>query len=75
MTNRNGQYVLSATDEKKIAAHARAIARKAAYDGAVEAWFDSETGKIIYAECVGLDYYASDSATLRQICRVFTPSK
>ena len=73
MTNRNGCYVLSKSDKKKIEAHARAIAKKAAYDGAIEAWFDSEIGEIRYMECVGSDYYVSDSNSMEQVCRVFTP--
>ena len=75
MTNHNGRYVLSKSDKKKIEAHARAIARKAAYAGAVEAWFDFETGGIRYMECVGSDYYVSDSNSMEQICRVFTPAR
>lgn len=67
MTNHDGRYVLSETDKKKIEAHARAIARKAAYDGAVEAWFDRETGEILYMECVGSDYYASESDAMEFI--------
>lgn len=75
MSNRNNCYVLSETDKKKIEAHARAIARKAAYDGAVEAWFDRETGEILYMECVGSDYYASESDAMECICRVCTPAR
>ena len=75
MRNRNGQYVLSESDKKKIEAHARAIAKKAAYNGAIEAWFDSETGEIRYMECVGSDYCVSNSNSMEQICRVFTPAR
>lgn len=46
----NDQYVLSNTDRNRIAAHARAIARRAAYTGTVEAWFDRSTGQIHYCE-------------------------
>lgn len=75
MSNHNGHYVLSESDKKKIEAHARAIAKKAAYDGAIEAWFDFETGEIRYLECVGSDYYVSDSSTMERICRVFTSAR
>lgn len=75
MSNHNGHYVLSESDKKKIEAHARAIAKKAAYDGAIEAWFDFETGEIHYMECVGSDYYMSDSHTMERICRVSTPAR
>ena len=75
VTNHNGRYTLSKSDKKKIEAHARAIAKKAAYDGAIEAWLDFETGEIHYMECVGSDYCVSDSNSMEQICRVFTPAR
>ena len=75
MSNHDGHYVLSESDKKKIEAHARAIAKKAAYNGAIEAWFDSETGEIHYMECVGSDYCASNSNSMEQICRIFTPAR
>lgn len=75
MINHNGRYVLSESDKKKIEAHTRAIAKKAAYDGAIEAWFDFETGEVRYMECVGSDYYISDSHTMGRICRVYTTAR
>ena len=72
MKKYNGYYVLSNSDKKKIEMHARAIAKKAAYNGAVEVWFDAETGTINYMECIGLDYYKSDSSTMECIYRVST---
>lgn len=75
MSNHDGHYVLSESDKKKIEAHARAIAKKAAYDGAIEAWFDFETGGIRYMECVGSDYYMSESSTMERICRVSTSAR
>ena len=75
MTNHNGRYVLSESDKKKIEAHTRSIARKAAYDGAIEAWFDFETGEIRYMECVGFDYYMSDDHAMELIYRVSTPAR
>ena len=52
----NNKYALSATEKKRIAAHTRALARKASYDGQIEAWFDTETGSIRYNELVGSSY-------------------
>ena len=52
----NGKYALSTTDKKRIAAHIRALARKAAYDGQIEAWFDTTTGSIHYRE-LGVNSY------------------
>lgn len=54
-------YIASATDNKKAMAHARAMARKAPYDGTIECWFNPENGNYIYAECVGETYSESDS--------------
>ena len=54
-------YAASATDNKKAMAHARAMARKAPYDGAIECWFDPENGKFIYVECVGDSWAEYDS--------------
>ncbi len=67
MTNHDGRYVLSESDKRKIEAHARSIAKKATYDGAVEAWFDSEIGVVHYMECVGSTYYESDKSTMEFI--------
>lgn len=75
MTIKNSHYVLSETDKKKIEAHARAIAKQAAYDGAVEAWLNTETGEVSYMECVGLDYCVSESDAMERICRVRTPAR
>lgn len=52
----NGFFTLSTTDKKKTAAHCRAVAKKAAYSGYVEAWLDTETGEIYYLELIGSDY-------------------
>ena len=52
----NGIFTLSATDKKKISARCRAIAKKAAYTGYVEAWFNAESGRVDYVEIVGLGY-------------------
>ena len=52
----SGLFVLSTTEKKKIAAHCRAIAKKAAFTGHVEAWFNTESGRVDYVELVGLEY-------------------
>lgn len=39
-------FTLSESERKEIESHARAIARKAAYNGAVEAWHDTATGEV-----------------------------
>lgn len=60
----DGIYKLSNTDKKRIMAHARAIAadrtRNHQYDGYIEAWFDTDTGKVIYREVVGNGYTKAD---------------
>ena len=52
----NGFFVLSTTDKKRIAAHCRAIAKKAVYAGYVEAWLNTESGRVDYVELIGLEY-------------------
>lgn len=54
-------YAASATDSKKAMAHTRAMARKAAYDGMIECWFNPENGQFIYTECVGESWTESNS--------------
>lgn len=56
MKKAKGVFTLSATDKKRIAAHCRAVAKKAAYAGYVEAWFNTESGRVDYVEIVGLGY-------------------
>lgn len=68
-------FILSESDRKEIEANARAIARKAAYDGAVEAWHDAATGEVQYVECVGSDYIVSERNTMERVCRVPTPAR
>lgn len=64
MKKANGVFTLSATDKKKIAAHCRAVARKAAYTGYVEAWLDNTEGKIHYVELIGLDFVEASNMEL-----------
>lgn len=54
-------YKASATDERRAQSRCNAIARRAAYDGKVEAWLDKETGLIRYVELVGMSYIACES--------------
>lgn len=61
MKKLNGSFLLSATDIAKIESHTRAMARKACYDGSVEAWFDHESGKTYYYEMVGQSYMRFDN--------------
>lgn len=68
-------FTLSEAERKEIESHARAIARKAAYDGAVEAWHDTDTGDVQYLECVGSDYIMPGSKSMERVCRVPTPAR
>lgn len=63
-----GIYILSNTDRKRIKAHTRALAREAAYDGHIEAWFDSSTGKVDYYEFVGSGGYMEAPDDCECIC-------
>ena len=62
----NDIYVLSETDKKRIAAHARAIAksRYGNYSGAIDAYFDATTGETHYYEFVGNGYVDCPGLTL-----------
>lgn len=68
-------FTLSESERNEIESHARAIARKAAYNGAVEAWHDTATGEVQYVECVGSDYIVSERNTMERVCRVPTPAR
>lgn len=68
----NGKYILSATDKKRTQQHCNAIARKASYDGSVEAILNAATGAISYIENVGLDYTAYKEP-FEYICEARTP--
>ena len=61
MKKNNNVFAPSATDARKAMSHARAMARKAHYDGTIECWFDPENGKFLYVECVGNTYSESDA--------------
>lgn len=52
----NGIFALSSTEKKRISARCRAIAKKSAYAGYVEAWFNAKSGRVDYVEIVGLGY-------------------
>lgn len=64
MKKTDSGYRLSASDERRIAAHCRALARGAKYDGMIEAWFNSETGKTRYIECTGSQYIESEDPAI-----------
>lgn len=57
MKRENNRFALSKTDKSRIAAHARAMAKKATYNGYVEAWFDSVSGEITYCELTDYNSY------------------
>lgn len=57
MKKENSRFVLSTTDKGRIAAHARAMAKKATYNGYVEAWFNSVSGEITYCELTDYNSY------------------
>lgn len=60
MKKLDGKFVPSKTDIKMAKSHARAIARKAHYDGSVEVWFDTDNGEFHFHECIGLDRIVSN---------------
>lgn len=57
MKRENNRFVLSKTEKGRIAAHARAMAKKATYNGYVEAWFNSVSGEITYCELTDCSSY------------------
>lgn len=57
MKRENNRFVLSKTEKGRIAAHARAMAKKATYNGYVEAWFNSVSGEITYCELADCNSY------------------
>ena len=50
MKRENNRFVLSKTEKGRIAAHARAMAKKATYNGYVETWFNTARGEVRYCE-------------------------
>ena len=64
---KDGTYELSNTDKKRIMARTRAIAACHQYDGYVEAWFDHDTGKVVYLEIVG-NGYTKGSDDMEFVC-------
>lgn len=61
----DGIFEPSPTDLRRAEAHARAIARKAQYDGEIKVWFDRSSGQFSYLECVGNSYTVSDDPDCR----------
>lgn len=70
----DNQFVASATDIKKAQAHCNALARKAAFDGSIEAWLDQSNGIIRYIEIVGSGYSEGD-ADMKLIAYAYTPER
>lgn len=56
MKKENNRFVLSKTDKGRIAAHVRAMAKKAPYNGYVEAWFNAVRGEVRYCELTDCGY-------------------
>lgn len=50
------EFVPSATDKARAMSHARAMARRAAYDGEVVVFLDRDSGVFYFCEIVGLGY-------------------
>lgn len=57
MKRENNRFMLSKTEKGRIAAHARAMAKKVTYNGYVEAWFNSVSGEITYCELTDYNSY------------------
>lgn len=64
----NGEHKMSATEIKRVEAHTRALARKARFDGCIEAWFDRSNGTVRYYELVGDSWMATDCDDMEFIC-------
>ena len=67
MKKENNRFTLSKTDKSRIAAHARAMAKKATYNGYVEAWFNSVSGKITYCELTDSNSYIEAGKDMKLI--------
>ena len=70
----NNQFVASATDIKNAQSHCNALARKAAFDGNIEAWFDKSTGTIRYIENIG-NSYSIGNDDMKLIAYAYTPER
>ena len=53
MRNINGNYIPSVTEIMQAAAHCRALAARAAYNGCVAAYWDLDDGAVSYHDFVG----------------------
>lgn len=59
MRNINGNYVPSVTEIMRAAAHCRALAARAAYNGRIAAYWDLDDGAVSYHEFVGVGWLDS----------------
>lgn len=67
MKKENNRFVLSKTDKSRIAAHARAMAKKATYSGYVEAWLNTASGEVIYCELTDYNSYIEAGEDMKLI--------
>lgn len=70
----NGQFVASTTDIKRAQSHCNALARKAAFDGNIEAWLDQSNGIIRYIENIG-NGYSGGNTDMKLIAYAYTPER
>lgn len=70
----NDRFVASATDIKKAQSHCNAMARKASFDGNIEAWLNQSNGMIIYVENIG-NSYSEGNADMKLIAWAYTPER
>lgn len=59
MRNINGNHVPSVTEIMRAAAHCRALAAQAAYNGRIAAYWDLDDGAVSYHEFVGVGWLDS----------------
>ena len=57
MKRENYRFVHSKPEKGRIAAHARAMAKKATYNGYVETWFNTARGEVRYCELTDYNSY------------------
>lgn len=67
MKKGNNRFVLSKTDKSRIAEHARAMAKKATYNGYVEAWLNTASGEVIYCELTDYNSYIEAGEDMKLI--------
>ena len=70
----NNQFTASATEIRRAQSHCNALARRATYDGSVEAWLNRSNGSISYVEHIGSGYCVGD-ADMELLARAYTPAR